>query len=77
MIPMAKIYFFNKDTKKTTNVESDQDGLYTTCLSSGTYDVTVKAPGFKNAKRKDIKVNYGERSVIDFPLKRGQPQTSG
>ena len=76
LIPMARIYFFNKETKKATNVESDQDGLYTTCLSRGTYDVSVDAAGFKSAKRKAIKVYDGERSVIDFPLKRGRPQTS-
>jgi hypothetical protein len=76
LIPMARIYFFNKDTKKTTNVESDQDGLYTACLAAGTYDISVNAPGFKKAKRKGIKVNYGERSIIDFPLKRGRPETS-
>ena len=38
--------------------------------------MTVNALGFKHAKRKDIKVNYGERNVIDFPFKRGKPVTS-
>jgi hypothetical protein len=76
MIPMARIYFFNKETKKNTNVESDQDGQYTTCLTRGTYDVSVNAQEFKSAKRKRITVEDGVRSIIDFPLKRGRPQTS-
>lgn len=76
LIPMARVYFVNKETRKNTTVESNEEGLYSACLSAATYDVTVDAPGFKKAKRKDIKVNYGERSVIDFPLKRSGPQTS-
>src|SRR6187402_1935310 len=50
MIPMARIWFFNKDTKKTTNVESNGDGEYEMCLSAGTYDVSIEALGFKSAK---------------------------
>ena len=73
---MAKIFFINKDTKKTSSAESNEQGLYEACLPAGVYDVTVNALGFKSAKRKDIKVNHGERNVIDFPLKRGGPQTS-
>ena len=76
IIPMARIYFFNKETRKTTNVDSDQEGLYSACLSRGTYDVTVDAPGFKLAKRKRILVEDRIKSIIDFPLKRGRPQTS-
>lgn len=76
LIPMAKVFFFNKDTKKTSSADSNEDGLYAACLSAGVYDVTVNAQGFKSAKRKAIRVNHGERSVIDFPLKRGRPQTS-
>ena len=65
------------ESKKSTKVESNEDGLYEACLSAGMYDVNVEALGFKSAKRKGIKVNYGERNVIDFPLKRGRPVTSG
>ena len=68
LIPRARIFFFNEETKKNTSADSDEDGLYGACLSAGAYDVTVNAPGFKNAKRKGIKVNYGEQNVIDFPL---------
>ena len=76
LIPRAKIFFVDKESKKSSNVESNEDGEYEACLSPGTYDVTVNALGFKSAKRKGIKVNYGERNVIDFPLKRGRPVTS-
>ena len=76
LIPRAKIFFVDKESKKSSNVESNEDGEYEACLSPGTYDVSVDAPGFKSAKRKGIKVNYGERNVIDFPLKRGRPVTS-
>ena len=76
LIPRAKIFFVDKESKKSSNVESNEDGEYEACLSPGTYDVTVNALGFKSAKRKGIKVNYGERNIIDFPLKRGRPVTS-
>ena len=76
LLPEARIFFVNKETKKTASADSTEDGDYWVCLSPGTYDVSVEARGFKNAKRKDIKVNYGERNVIDFPLKRGKPVTS-
>jgi hypothetical protein len=76
LIPRARIFFVSKETKKSADVESNEDGIYEACLSAGTYDVSVNAPGFKKAKRKGIKVNYGERSIIDFPLKRGRPETS-
>jgi hypothetical protein len=76
LIPRAKIFFLSKESKKSSNVESNEDGKYEACLSPGTYDLSVDAPGFKSAKRKGIKVNYGERNVIDFPLKRGRPVTS-
>ncbi|MCA1578805.1 MAG: carboxypeptidase-like regulatory domain-containing protein [Acidobacteria bacterium] len=61
---------------KSTNVESDQEGQYTACLSPGTYDVSVNAQGFKSANRRRITVVDGERSIIDFPLKRARPQIS-
>ena len=73
---MARIYFFNKESKKTSSADRNEDGLYDACLAAGTYDVTVNAPGFKNAKRKGIKVFHAERRIVDFPLKRGRPQTS-
>ena len=75
LIPDAKVFFFNKDTKKFSSADSNEQGLYEACLPAGVYDVTVEALGFKSAKRKAIQVNHGGRNVIDFPLKH-RPDTS-
>jgi hypothetical protein len=76
LIPDARIFFVDKETKKTVSADSTEIGEYWVCLPPGTYDVSIEARGFKNVKRKRIKVNYGERNVIDFPLKRGKPVVS-
>src|SRR5687767_11291329 len=59
LLPEARVFFVSKETKKTASADSTEDGEYWVCLSPGTYDVSVEARGFKNAKRKDIKVTYG------------------
>ena len=76
LIPMAKIILVKRETKQTTNVQTEENGQYATCLSPGTYNVTVIAPGFKTAKRKAVTVENAIKSIIDFPMKRGGPRTS-
>ncbi|MCA1578802.1 MAG: hypothetical protein LC794_15725 [Acidobacteria bacterium] len=46
MIPMARIYFFNKETKNTTKRRKRSGWPYTTCLLPATYDLSVNAQGF-------------------------------
>ena len=76
VIPMAKINLLNRDSKQSTNVQTEENGQYAACLSPGTYDVIVVTPGFKTAKRKAVKVENGVKSIIDFPMKRGGARTS-
>jgi len=75
LIPRARINFLNKETKKNTNIETDENGAYHVCLALGTYDITVTSTGFKTAKRKAIKFESSGSLTIDFPMKRGKPVT--
>ncbi len=76
MIPNVRIRFLDRASKRSTNVESNGEGVYTACLSPGAYDVFADAMGFKPAKRKSIKVEMSSKNVIDFVMKRGKPVTS-
>jgi len=69
VIPKATIRLVNKATKQTINVETDNSGDYTVCLSSGTYDVLANVKGYKSAKRKSINVDAASKAIIDFVLK--------
>jgi hypothetical protein len=75
LIPRARINFLNKQTKKNTNIETDENGAYHACLALGTYDITVTSTGFKTAKRKAIKFESSGSLTVDFPMKRGKPVT--
>jgi hypothetical protein len=70
LIPKAMIRLVNKATKQATNVEADNNGDYTVCLLSGTYDVLANAMGYKRAKRKSIKVDATSKVMIDFVMKQ-------
>jgi hypothetical protein len=70
VIPKAIILLVDKSSKQTINVETDESGEYTICLSSGTYDVLASAMGYKRAKRKSIKVDASSKATIDFVLKQ-------
>lgn len=75
LIPRARINFLNKQTKKNTNIETDENGDYHACLALGTYDITVTSTGFRTAKRKAVKFELSGSITIDFPMKRGKPVT--
>jgi hypothetical protein len=75
LLPRARINFLNKQTKKNTNIETDENGDYRACLALGTYDITVTSTGFKTAKRKAVKFETSGSITIDFPMKRGKPVT--
>ena len=75
LIPRARVNFLNKQTKKNTNIETDENGAYHVCLALGTYDISVTSTGFKTAKRKAIKFESSGNLTIDFPMKRGKPVT--
>jgi hypothetical protein len=70
VIPKAKIRLVNKATKQTTNVETDNSGEYTVCLSSGAYDVFANALGYKPAKGKSIEVDASSKYIIDFVMEQ-------
>jgi hypothetical protein len=70
VIPKATILSVNKSSKQTISVETDENGEYTICLPSGTYDALASAMGYKRAKRKSIKADGSSKAIIDFVLKQ-------
>lgn len=73
LIPGAYIRLANKATKQIRQVQSDDKGEYTICLTAGVYNVFADSLGFKPAKRQSIKVETSVRNIIDFVMKRGRP----
>lgn len=69
VIPKVTIRLLNKATKQTTTVETDASGNYTACLQVGTYDVLASTLGYKQVKRKSIKVDVSSKALIDFVMK--------
>jgi hypothetical protein len=70
VIPKATILLINKRSKQTINVETDENGEYTICLSAGMYDVLATAAGYKRGKRKSIQVDESSKATIDLVLKQ-------
>ena len=72
----ARVVIENMATEITRNSVTDKDGLYNAPnLIPGTYEVTVSAPGFSTAARKNITLNVGGSQVIDVQMKAGEVTT--
>jgi hypothetical protein len=69
VIPKVTIRLLNKATKQTATVETDASGNYTACLPVGTDDVLASTLGYKQSKRKSIKVDASSKALIDFVMK--------
>ena len=70
VIPKAKVRLLNKATKEAITIETDVSGNYkASCLAEGTYDVLASALGFKQAKRKSVKVEATSKVFIDLVMK--------
>jgi Carboxypeptidase regulatory-like domain len=74
-VPNASITLTNTDTGVERTLPSNSDGQYVAPdLHIGRYTVRVAATGFKAAEQKDITLNVGDRSRVDFKLQIGSTQ---
>ena len=72
VVPNAAIVITNTETGITRNLPSNGDGQYVAPeLHIGNYTVRATATGFKVAEKKDITLDVGNRTRIDFKLEVG------
>jgi hypothetical protein len=73
MIPGAEVVVTNPATGKTYTALSNESGLYVISgVPSGTYSVTVTAPGFKKAIYQNVKVDVGVPATVNAVMEVGQ-----
>ena len=68
----ATVTLTNTKTGEVRTVESNDSGQYTlTLIPPGTYDLSVKAQGFKEYLSKGLELNVNDRKTINIPLETG------
>lgn len=68
----ATVTLTNTKTGEVRTVESNDSGQYTlTLIQPGTYDLSVKAQGFKEYLSKGLELNVNDRKTINIPLETG------
>ncbi|HYM76785.1 MAG TPA: carboxypeptidase regulatory-like domain-containing protein [Candidatus Dormibacteraeota bacterium] len=71
----ATVTLTNNDTGVTRTLPSNSDGQYVAPdLHIGNYTARATATGFKAAEQKNITLNVGDRTRIDFKLQVGSAQ---
>ena len=74
-VPNANISITNTDTGIVRTITTASDGQYAAPqLHIGHYVVKAEASGFKVGERKDISLQVGDRTRIDFALQVGNAQ---
>jgi len=72
VVTSATITLTNTKTGEMRTVQSDDSGSYTvTQLQPGTYDMSVRAAGFKEYLSKSLEINVNDRKTINVPLETG------
>src|SRR5579862_3294913 len=74
-VPNVTITITNIDTGVARSIPSNGDGQYVVpSLTIGHYNVVATASGFKVAEQKNITLNVGDRTRVDFKLEVGSAQ---
>ncbi|HKU28063.1 MAG TPA: TonB-dependent receptor, partial [Candidatus Sulfotelmatobacter sp.] len=74
-VPNASIVITNTDTGITRTITTGADGQYVAPqLHIGRYIVHAQASGFKAGERKDLLLQVGDRTRVDFNLEVGTTQ---
>ncbi|HET6854921.1 MAG TPA: TonB-dependent receptor, partial [Pyrinomonadaceae bacterium] len=72
VVTSATITLTNTKTGEVRTVQSDDSGSYTlTQIQPGTYDLSVRAQGFKEYLSKSLEINVNDRKTINVPLETG------
>lgn len=73
VLPSGVVEIFNTDTGNTQSVTTDAQGRYIAPeLPIGTYQLQVKAAGFRTEVRSGIVLSVGSQLVVDFTLQVGE-----
>jgi len=67
VVPGAKITIADRQTRKSYELKSNDDGQFNQNLSPGTYTVTIQTAGFKEIKI-EINTRPGETKVVEATL---------
>ena len=74
-VPNVQITITNVETGITATVNGSSDGQYVAAdLRIGHYNVRAAATGFKTGEEKNVTLQVGDRSRIDFKLEVGSAQ---
>jgi len=74
-VPDATVQVRNTGTGATQSVASDNQGRFRVAdLGVGQYDVQATKTGFSTLVRKEVTLNVGAQTVVDFALPVGQQQ---
>lgn len=77
VISNVKITAINTDTNQSTNIVTNDSGEYVLPdLHIGHYTISARASGFKGADRKNVVLNVGDRTRIDFQMQVGATSES-
>ena len=79
-LPGVTVTAKNQDSGLIRTTVSDKDGVYVmSAVIPGTYDLTAELSGFKNFRRRNIRLEVGKTSTVDFKtehLEMGRSQCS-
>ena len=68
----AQVEVRDRETNVARGAFADREGTYHVLgLAPGTYDVTVRAIGYRQQRREAVRLVLGQRAVLDFTLERG------
>jgi outer membrane receptor protein involved in Fe transport len=72
VLPNAKLTVRNIQNGLTRELQTDESGVYRfAALQPGSYELTVNAPSFSEAKRSGITLTVGQKLNLDVTLKPG------
>ena len=72
VVTKATITLTNTKTGEVRTIQSDDNGSYTlTQIQPGTYDLSVRAEGFKEYLSKSLEINVNDHKTINVPLETG------
>ncbi|HEU5183504.1 MAG TPA: carboxypeptidase-like regulatory domain-containing protein, partial [Gemmatimonadaceae bacterium] len=68
----AQVTVRDRETNVARGALADRDGTYRVLgLAPSTYDVTVRAIGYRQQRREAVRLVLGQRAMLDFALERG------
>src|SRR5262249_53325727 len=72
VVPSVKITITNIDTGLTRTILTNESGQYVVPdVHIGHYTIKAEAAGFKTAEQKDVVLQVGDRTRLDFQLQLG------